>query len=323
MQNQVILVARPNDYFQGMTMVIEVNRPIHSGIAAKKKRRQNVGASHERAEHRANCESGDESRAQTNNSDHEYCLTFTRQHDRTRFLCALFAPEAERQRLLAVLALLAELHQAMQQISEPMLGMVRLQWWREAADSIFSDTPVAHPVIRALHAAHQAQPFTRQALLAPIEARERDLAETGFTDMEAVYRYARQRSGMAVLLEALGQNKYLPVMQPLAEAWGLFDIAATLPAQSETSTGLQLPAREDGKTINMQDAYRQLAEKQWRAWRQQPSLDRAARKKLWPLVLWETPLRSGLNRLEKNKPVYTDYRPAVSLRLLLRSLLFG
>lgn len=55
-----------------------------------------------------------------------------RRGDRRRFLTALFAPPARRPALFALYAVHLELARARETVREPVLGQIRLQWWREA-----------------------------------------------------------------------------------------------------------------------------------------------------------------------------------------------
>ena len=66
----------------------------------------------------------------------EYCLAQVRQGDRDRYLALLFAPASARNALAAIAAFNLELARAATEITESMLGLVRLQWWREAVEEI-------------------------------------------------------------------------------------------------------------------------------------------------------------------------------------------
>src|SRR4051794_28190129 len=74
-----------------------------------------------------------------------------RRHDRDRFLTALFAPAARREALFALYAFNFEVAKTREVVSEPMLGQIRLQWWREAVDEIFAGGRVrSHEVVQPL-----------------------------------------------------------------------------------------------------------------------------------------------------------------------------
>ena len=55
-----------------------------------------------------------------------------RSGDPDRALAALFAPRETRADLLALYAFNVELARIAEQVTEPELGAIRLQWWREA-----------------------------------------------------------------------------------------------------------------------------------------------------------------------------------------------
>jgi phytoene synthase len=101
-----------------------------------------------------------------------------RQHDPDRFLCALFAPPEAREAVFALIAFNHETARAREVAREPMMALIRLQWWREVVEEAVAGRPerrheVAAPLSRAIRAG-QLDPA---ALLGLVEAREAD--ETG------------------------------------------------------------------------------------------------------------------------------------------------
>ena len=54
--------------------------------------------------------------------------------DPDRYFSALFAPAALRPQLLVLYAFNAELARVAETVREPMLGAIRLEWWRETAE---------------------------------------------------------------------------------------------------------------------------------------------------------------------------------------------
>ena len=82
-----------------------------------------------------------------------YCAELVRRLDYDRFLCALFAPAGRRETLFALYALNAELARIRESVTEPLLGAIRLQWWRERIDALFEEKgagPHASEVVAAL-----------------------------------------------------------------------------------------------------------------------------------------------------------------------------
>ena len=70
--------------------------------------------------------------------------------DRDRWLAALYAPAATRPGLMALFALDAELAQVVATTSEPMLGEIRLAWWRERLEGLDAGQVPAQPLLQAI-----------------------------------------------------------------------------------------------------------------------------------------------------------------------------
>ena len=110
----------------------------------------------------------------------EYCLAQVRQGDRDRYLALLFAPASARNALAAIAAFNLELARAASDITESMLGLVRLQWWREAVEEIQAGGAVRrHQVAEALAASTRAHGLSTDWMLAMIASREGELESDG------------------------------------------------------------------------------------------------------------------------------------------------
>jgi phytoene synthase len=108
-----------------------------------------------------------------------------RSHDRDRYLSTFFAPDDKRAHLMALYAFNAEVTRVRDQVSDPAIGMIRLQWWR---DAIENGSGGGHPVAEALFSAIEAGGLPSQALLDLVTAREFDLFQDrmpGLTELEA------------------------------------------------------------------------------------------------------------------------------------------
>ena len=60
-----------------------------------------------------------------------HCAEFVRTHDFARYASALFVPAQARRALLALYAFNAEICRVHTQVSQPLPGEIRLQWWRD------------------------------------------------------------------------------------------------------------------------------------------------------------------------------------------------
>lgn len=130
-----------------------------------------------------------------------------RRNDRDRFQTALFAPADRRESLLALYAFNYEIARVPEVTHEPLIGQIRLQWWRDALDEIYRGAPprrheVAEPLARTI----REHGLTRAHFEAMLGARARDLDTAPPADLESLEAYAEESSAGLVLLalEILG-----------------------------------------------------------------------------------------------------------------------
>lgn len=171
---------------------------------------------------------------QPTNSEH--CEAAARRDDPDRWLASLFAPDAARPRLAALLAFSSELARTREQVSQPMLGEIRLQWWRDAIEGIFAGRPRAHPVVRALAEAIAARGLPREPFDRLIDARTEDLYETPPPDIAALEAYAGATSaGLNRLLLAvlgIGDERIVAAGEAIGIAWSLTGLVRAAPAHA-------------------------------------------------------------------------------------------
>lgn len=128
--------------------------------------------------------------------DASYCADLVRTEDRDRFLAAQFAPPAARGRLLALLAVNAEIARAVRAAREPILLRIRIQWWREALAAVFDGRPPpGQPVLAQLARAHGRTPFDRETIERLLSARERDFAVEPLAGVDDAVAHAEAASG--------------------------------------------------------------------------------------------------------------------------------
>jgi phytoene/squalene synthetase len=145
------------------------------------------------------------STARPSDADAAFCAGEVRRHDPDRFLAALFAPSAVRERLLALYAFDGEIARIPGMVSEPILGDIRLQWWREALEAAMAGSPPAHPVIRSLLPAIREGVLPVTSLVALIDERGRQLDAEGNAarpSWEAFDNHQEESAGRLVSLAA-------------------------------------------------------------------------------------------------------------------------
>jgi len=180
-----------------------------------------------------------------------------RRGDRDRYLTALFAPPAARERLFALYAFNLEIAKVRETVSEPMLGRIRLQWWREALDEIEAGKVREHPVVRALATIvgpAAPAPLTRAHFDRLIEAREFDLDGRAPATLAELEAYGEGTSSALLWLaaEALGARGEATrhALTPLGIAWSITGLVRALPffARARRSYVPADIAREAGLT---------------------------------------------------------------------------
>jgi 15-cis-phytoene synthase len=122
--------------------------------------------------------------------------------DPDRYLSALFAPKSARDDLFALYAFNAELARIPEQVSEPTLGEIKLQWWRDALVVAASGEPTGHPVADALGAALRRRKLGPETLDPLIDARRFDVLERIMPDTLSLMRYLDETAGALFALAA-------------------------------------------------------------------------------------------------------------------------
>jgi phytoene synthase len=120
--------------------------------------------------------------------------------DPDRYLTALFAPPVARESLFAVYAFNFELARVREAVREPMMGRMRLQWWRDAIEAIYAGRPYRHEAIGPLAAAIEAHGLDRARIDRLVDARERDMEGEPPADLPELLAYAEGTSAELVLL---------------------------------------------------------------------------------------------------------------------------
>jgi 15-cis-phytoene synthase len=142
-----------------------------------------------------------------------------------RYLAATLAPLQVRADLAAIAAFAAELGRIPSVVSEPLLGDIRLQWWREALERGREGRRSGHPVADSLIDAVRRHRFAPEVLLAMIDARELDLAGGMPQDDAglAAYLDATQGHPFRLALSVLGASAEQAdaLARTAGEAYGL------------------------------------------------------------------------------------------------------
>jgi len=148
------------------------------------------------------------------------------QVDPDRIRAAQLAPESDRRALTSLYAFHAELAKISELVTEPMIGAIRYQWWRDAIAEIYEGDVRRHEVATPLSRLIRERDLPRFWFDRLIDARERDLDPRPFADITAARDYARATSGtlMRIAVAVLG-GEDTDLIAGAGQAWGLTGLA--------------------------------------------------------------------------------------------------
>ena len=166
-------------------------------------------------------------------SDQDYalCEAAVRDGDRDRWLASLFWPRPARRHTHALLAFNLQIAKVRETVSQPMLGEIRYQWWR---DAIMNGQGGGNPVAAALIDTIATFNLDAQRLLALIEARSFDLYDEPMPAVLALENYARDTG--STLFEAIARilapgRLPPPAVDEAGRAYALTGLLRGLPYQ--------------------------------------------------------------------------------------------
>lgn len=166
-------------------------------------------------------------------------------------LALAYAPAAARAPWLALLALDARLAGIVRSSREPLLGQLRLAWWRDQLSTPAAARPAGEPVLALLGQWGGAA----AGLTALVDGWEALLGEPPLA-APALERFAAGRAeAIAALAGQLGTDE---PCKRAARLWALADLAARLSHPAERAAAMELASTEDRAGPRLPRALRPL-----------------------------------------------------------------
>jgi phytoene synthase len=163
----------------------------------------------------------------------DHCAELVRTHDFVRYASALFAPVAERRALLALYAFNAEICRVAAQVSQPLPGEIRLQWWRDALAGQGHGGVEGNPVAAELLLAIQNHRLPVERLSRLIEEHQFDLYNDPMPTMAALEGYLNDTSSALFSFAAAVMGSPSSEVEHLARhaglAQGIVQVMVSLP----------------------------------------------------------------------------------------------
>ena len=162
-----------------------------------------------------------------------HCAEFVRTHDFTRYAATLFVPAPQRRALLALYAFNVEVCRVRAQVSQPLPGEMRLQWWSDMLRGQGHGGVEGNPVAAELLTAISTYPLSVDRLSRLIEEHQFDLYNDPMPTMAALEGYLNDSSSALFSLAAAVMGPPSAEVEHLARHAGL--------AQGITQVMAQLP----------------------------------------------------------------------------------
>lgn len=185
-------------------------------------------------------------------------------------LTLAYVADAKRAGALSILALVRELEAMPARVSEPMMGRIRCQWWRDALGEAFGPAPVrAHPLCQAIERSLGGDQRMLEPLVALVDGAD-DVLDLGGTpkaahlNVAAAGVWGRGAAALAIWLDAPG---HADAASTAATSHAILRLGAanTPPLQTRSlprlSTLLAQTARTDAEKVTLAAQGRSAASK--------------------------------------------------------------
>ncbi len=182
--------------------------------------------------------------------EHSYCAMEVRNRDWDRFICTLFAPPEHREALFTILAFNSEIARTREVVSEPILGEIRLQWWRDAISRVYGqigggegEEITGHEILSALGEVIGKYDLSKSLFDRLIDARALDLTGETPEDIDSLMAYAHDSSATLneLMLEVLSWERseeaesLLACVKEAGLAWALVGLVRATDSLSRFS----------------------------------------------------------------------------------------
>ncbi|WP_065756479.1 phytoene/squalene synthase family protein [Bradyrhizobium paxllaeri] len=142
------------------------------------------------------------SEAATSKDSAAFCADLVRTHDFVRYASTLFLPAVHRRALLAIYAFNVEISRVREQVSQPLPGEMRMQWWTDMLEGAGHGGVEGNPVAAELRQTIGEFRLPIEPLLRLIEEHQFDLYNDPMPSMAALEGYATDTASALFSLAA-------------------------------------------------------------------------------------------------------------------------
>ncbi len=161
---------------------------------------------------------------------HKYCRDLIQNDDPDHYLISLYAPQDKRNALYALFAFNYEISKISYTVSEPMLGEIRLQWWREVINDIYQDKLQLHDIVPSLAEAIERYALPKDLIMAMIDGRSQELYPENPDNIVILENYLSLTAGnlSCLMMRILGNDDLDILANKLGLAWGYVGIMRSI-----------------------------------------------------------------------------------------------
>lgn len=165
-----------------------------------------------------------------------FCADLVRSHDFPRYAATLFVPAAERRALLALYAFNVEIVRVRDQVSQPLPGEIRFQWWTDLFSGLVHGSSEGNPVAAELLRAIRDFDLPVEPLSLLVDEHQFDLYNDPMPTMTALEGYLAATCSALFALAARIMGEASDASEHLARhaglAQGIAQVIANLPRDS-------------------------------------------------------------------------------------------
>jgi 15-cis-phytoene synthase len=163
----------------------------------------------------------------------DFCTDLVRTHDFARYASTLFAAVEQRRGLIAIYAFNVEISRVREQVSQPLPGEIRLQWWTDMLAGAGHGGVEGNPVAAELWRAIRTHRLPVERLSRLIDEHQFDLYNDPMPTKAALEGYIDETSSALFSLAAAIAGQRSPEIEHLARhaglAQGIAQVMAALP----------------------------------------------------------------------------------------------
>lgn len=118
-----------------------------------------------------------------------YCKDLVRECDLDRYLSTLLADKEKHRALFAIYAFDAEVSGIAAKVTEPGIGEIRLQWWRDELDTVYGGDCDDHPIASELQKIVRKHDLPKHLFAKLIDAHQFDIYREPMVTLDGLMAY--------------------------------------------------------------------------------------------------------------------------------------